>query len=78
MSRVSSSSRDYQVYTVLQQRPWQSSPDLRGGKLNALLFNESLDLADLLQKKKKQFLAELLRERNSEDDAFKYTLTYSV
>lgn len=55
-----------------QQRPWQSNPDLRTAKFNTFLFNdESLDLAELLSKEKKQFLTELLREQSNEDDAYK-------
>lgn len=81
MSRVSSADpRDFQVYTV-QQRPWQSSPDLRIQKwkptplstmgLNTSSVDGSLDVVELM-KRKKQFLAQLLQEKSVEEDSFRF------
>lgn len=77
MSRVSSyDPREYQVYTV-QQRPWQSNPDLRMQKWNpksAIAANlglhsssvdDSLDVIEIM-KKKKQILAQLLQDPANE------------
>lgn len=80
MSRVSSyDPRDFQVYTV-QQRPWQSSPDLRMQKwkptslsnlgLNTSSVDGSLDVVELM-KRKKQFLAQLLQEKTTEEDSYR-------
>jgi hypothetical protein len=82
MSRVSSSDpRDFQVYTI-QQRPWQSNPDLRMQKWkpNAIAANtiglhsssvdESLDVVEFI-KRKKQFLAQLLEEKTTEEDSYR-------
>lgn len=80
MSRVSSADpRDFQVYTV-QQRPWQSSPDLRIQKwkptplstmgMNTSSVDGSFDVVELM-KRKKQFLAQLLQDKTLEDDSFR-------
>lgn len=87
MSRVSSyDPRDFQVYTV-QQRPWQSSPDLRMQKwkptslsnlgLNTSSVDGSLDVVELM-KRKKQFLAQLLQEKTAEEDSYRFRLYLSL
>ena len=75
LSRVSSSFGDFQVYNSVQ-RPWQSSPDLRLEKwkpsqLCLPAADGSLDVIDVL-KKKKHFLAELFKERSTEDESYRY------
>lgn len=83
MSRMSSSdnwNREYQVYHM-QQRPWQSFPDLRIQKwqptnssfgLNASSGgDDSLDVIDFI-KKKKQLLSQLFQAKAAEDDSFRY------
>lgn len=81
MSRVSSSDpREYQVY-AFQQRPWQSSPDLRMEKWKPSATNntnmaapsaqDSLDVVDFIKDKKQQFLAQLLKEKAVEEESFK-------
>ncbi|XP_032780098.2 uncharacterized protein LOC116918456 [Daphnia magna] len=82
MSRVSSSDpRDFQIYTV-QQRPWQSNPDLRMQKWkpNALTktnlgfhsssAEDSLDALDLLNQKK-QFLKQLFGEKKDDEGSYR-------
>ena len=82
MSRMSSSdnwNREFQVYHV-QQRPWQSFPDLRLQKwppgnasfgLNgSSVADDSLDVIDFI-KKKKQLLSQLFQTKAVEDDSFR-------
>lgn len=82
MSRMSSSdnwNREFQVYHV-QQRPWQSFPDLRLQKwapanasfgLNGSTgADDSLDVIDFI-KKKKQLLSQLFQTKAVEDDSFR-------
>lgn len=77
LSRVSSSFGDFQVYN-LQQRPWQSSPDLRLEKwtkptqLCLPAADDTLDIIDVV-KKKKHLLSELLNERSEEDQSYRYS-----
>ena len=85
MSRVSSDMRDFQVYTV-QQRPWQSNPDLRMQKwkpnaiagtnigLHSSSVDDSLDVVEIM-KRKKQFLAQLLQERTTEEDSYRFSIS---
>ena len=77
MSRVSSfDQRDFQVFPV-QQRPWQSSPDLRMEKWKpiskALSVEDSttLDVVEVMKTNKKQFLAQLFQERTAEAESYR-------
>lgn len=80
MSRVSSSAlKDFQTYS-LQQRPWQSNPDLRIEKwkpnssstliLNSSSANDSIDVFDVVKKKKLE--SEILEERAVEEESYRF------
>ena len=76
LSRVSSSFGDFQVYNM-QQRPWQSNPDLRLEKwtkpsqLCLPAPDDSLNFIDVV-KKKQDFLSELFNERSEENESYRY------
>ena len=81
-SSISSSFRDFRVYHF-QQRPWQSSPDLRLGKwkpstysLSDSLDDSTFDITDVIRNKKKHFLEDLLYERSAEPGSYRYWLSF--